>query len=53
MPMFSKNIDTFSEEVDEKRYRNFMFLLYQDTTTYNFDDVLFDLKGSFKNYAYI
>lgn len=51
MPSFSKN--TSSEEVDEKRYRNFMLLLYEDTTSYSFDDVLFDLKGSFKNYAYI
>lgn len=44
---------TSSEEIDEKRYRNFMLLLYQDSTTYSYKDILFDLKGSFKNYAYI
>lgn len=49
----SKNIDTLSEEIDEKRYRNFTILLYEDTSSYNFEDVIFDLKGSFKNYAYI
>lgn len=49
----SKKIETSSEEIDEKRYRHFMILLYEDTETYNFNDVLFDLKGSFKNYAYI
>lgn len=48
-----KEITTNSEEIDEKRYRHFMILLYDDTTSYNYDDVLFDLKGSFKNYAYI
>lgn len=54
MPSFSqKNIDTSSEEIDEKRFRHFMILLYEDSTSYNFNDVLFDLKGSFKNYAYI
>lgn len=49
----TKNIDTLSEEIDEKRYRNFNILLYEDSESYNFEDVLFDLKGSFKNYAYI
>ena len=49
----SKKIETSSEEIDEKRYRHFMILLYEDTESYNFNDVLFDLKGSFKNYAYI
>lgn len=48
-----KKIVTLTEEIDEKRYRNFMILLYEDTTSYIFNDVLFDLKGSFKNYAYI
>lgn len=48
-----KNIDTSSEEIDEKRFRHFMILLYEDSESYNFKDVLFDLKGSFKNYAYI
>lgn len=44
---------TTSEEIDEKRYRNFMIMLYEDSTSYNYNDVLFDLRGSFKNYAYI
>lgn len=48
-----KKNNTNSEEIDEKRYRNFMFILYEDTDSYNFKDILFDLKGSFKNYAYI
>lgn len=48
-----KKIETTSEEIDEKRYRHFMLLLYKDSETYNYDEVLFDLKGSFKNYAYI
>lgn len=48
-----KKIETKSEEIDEKRYRHFMLLLYKDSTIYNFDDLLFDLKGSFKNYAFI
>lgn len=48
-----KNIDTCSEEIDEKRFRHFMILLYPDSESYKYEDVLFDLKGSFKNYAYI
>lgn len=48
-----KKIETLSEEIDEKRFRHFMLLLYKDTTSYNYDDLLFDLKGSFKNYAYL
>ena len=48
-----KKIETTSEEIDEKRFRHFMLLLYKDSETYNYDEVLFDLKGSFKNYAYI
>lgn len=46
-------LPTQSEEIEEKRYRHFMILLYQDSKSYTFNDVLFDLKGSFKNYAYI
>ena len=42
---------TTSEEVLEKRYRHFMFLLYPDDDDYN--DILQDIKGSFKNWAYI
>ena len=48
-----KKIETSTEEIDDKRFRHFMILLYKDSTSYNFDEVLFDLKGSFKNYAYI
>lgn len=43
--------DTSSEEVIEKRYRHFMILLYPEWD--NFKDILQDIKGSFKNYAYI
>lgn len=46
-----KKNNTSSEEVEEKRYRNFMILLYPEWS--NFDSILGDLKGSFKNYAYI
>lgn len=42
---------TTSEEVMDKRYRNFMLLLYPEWD--NYQDILFDIKGSFKNYAYI
>ena len=48
-----ERLETLTEEVDEKRYRNFMIMLYEDSTTYDYKEVLFDLKGSFKNYAYI
>lgn len=48
-----KKSETLSEEIEAKKYRHFMLILYKDSTSYNFDDVLFDLKGSFKNYAYI
>lgn len=47
-PNFNK---TSSEEVEEKRYRNFMILLYPEWEEYT--DILQDIKGSFKNYAYI
>lgn len=53
MPKFALKTDTGTEEIDEKRFRHFMILLYEDSTSYNYEDVLFDLKGSFKNYAYI
>lgn len=43
--------NTSSEEVEEKRYRNFMILLYPEWE--NFKDILQDIKGSFKRYAYI
>ncbi len=43
--------NTSSEEIEEKRYRNFMLLLYPEDDY--FKDVLQDIKSSFKNYAYI
>lgn len=46
-----KKITTESEEIIEKRFRHFMILLYPDWD--NFNDILQDIKGSFKNYAYI
>ena len=47
----AKKFDTSSEEIEEKRYRHFMLLLYPEWN--NFNDILQDLKGSFKSYAYI
>lgn len=46
-----KIIDTSSEEVEEKKYRHFMILLYPEWG--NYQDILQDIKGSFKKYAYI
>lgn len=40
------------ELIDKKQYRNFMILFYDESIHYNFDDVIFNLKG-FKYYAYI
>lgn len=41
------------EEIyDEKKYRNFMILFYDESIHYNFDDVIFNLHG-LKYYAYI
>lgn len=48
---YKKNVDSGSEEIEEKRYRNFMILLYPEWGS--FEEILQDLKGSFKNYAYI
>lgn len=45
------NVTTSSEEVVPKKYRNFMLLLYPEWC--NFNEILSDIKGSFKNYAYI
>lgn len=46
-----KNQETSSEEIIQKRYRHFMFILYPEWD--NYDDILRDIKGSFKNWAYI
>lgn len=43
--------NTSSEEIEEKRYRHFMILLYPEWGSY--EEILQDIKGSFKNYAYI
>lgn len=40
------------EIIDNKRYRNWMILFYEDSETYNFDDIIFNIK-SCKYYAYI
>ena len=34
------------------RFRSFMILLYDDTTSYDFNNVMFEIRG-FKQYAYI
>ena len=46
-----KKSSTSSEEVMPKKYRHFILLLYPEWD--NFKNILGDLKGSFKNYAYI
>lgn len=46
-----KKVLTSSEEVIDKRYRHFMFLLYPDDD--NYEEILSDIKGNFKNWAYI
>lgn len=40
------------EELVAKQYRNFMVLFYDESIHYNFDDVIFNLKG-LKYWAYI
>ena len=40
------------EEISPKSYRHFIAILYSDSTSYNFDDVIFNLN-QFKYYAYI
>lgn len=52
MPSFSqKKNDTSSEEIQENKYRHFMILLYPEWE--NYKNILNDIKGNFKNYAYI
>lgn len=43
--------ETSSEEVSEKRYRNFMFILYPEWDSI-YKDILLDIKSNFRNYAY-
>ena len=40
------------EVIDTHFYRNFMILFYDESKHYNFNDLIFNLKG-FKYYAYI
>lgn len=40
------------EIVDDKKYRNFMVLFYEESKHYKFDDVIFNIH-SLKYYAYI
>lgn len=47
----SKNIPTLKKG-NKDRYRKYFILLYKETNSYNFEEVLFNLKG-FKNWAYI
>lgn len=46
-----KKNETSSEEIEEKKYRHFMILLYPEWD--NYINILNDIKGNFKNYAYI
>lgn len=50
MKKSNKN-ETSSEEVIDKKFRHFMFILYPEWE--NYDIILRDIKGSFKNWAYI
>lgn len=43
--------NTSSEEVIEKRFRHFVMILYPEWN--NCDEIIQDIKGSFKKYAYI
>lgn len=40
------------EIISNDRYRHFVAIVYEDSDIYNFDDVMFNLRG-FKYYAYI
>lgn len=48
---YRKKVTTESEEVIDNRFRHWMILLYPEWE--NFGEILQDIKGSFKNYAYI
>lgn len=47
------DFDIFTEEIDDNRARNFMLLLYEDDENYEFNQVMFFIRGNYKNYAYI
>lgn len=42
----------YDEQIKEDRFRNFFVILYKDSECYDYDDVIFNIKG-FKYYAYI
>ena len=44
--------DELIELPKNDRYRSFLILLYEDTTSYNINDIFFEING-FKKYAYI
>lgn len=44
--------DDLIELPKNDRYRSFLILLYEDTTSYNINDIFFEING-FKKYAYI
>lgn len=48
----SKNKQRLEEQIKQDRFRNFNILLYKDTTSYKYKDVIFKLN-EFKYYAYI
>lgn len=48
----SKNKQRLEEQIKQDRFRNFNILLYKDTTSYNYKDVIFKLN-EYKYYAYI
>lgn len=45
-------MNNLEEIFDEKRYRNFMVLFYDESDNYKFDDIIFNIH-SLKYYAYI
>lgn len=48
----SKNNQRLEEQIKQDRFRNFNILLYKDTTSYKYSDVIFKLN-EYKYYAYI
>ena len=48
----SKSNKRLEEQIKQDRFRNFNVLLYKDTTSYKYDDVIFKLN-EYKYYAYI
>ena len=47
-----KNQQRLEEAIKQDRFRNFNVLLYPDTSSYNYSDVIFKLN-EFKYYAWI